>query len=68
MCVPDSKTFRLETPPALAAPAFIVGFRGGGNALEAMRTTAFLVETLQAVSFGHVEPDAEQLPPPAARW
>ncbi len=55
----EYQTFRLETLPALAAPVFIVGFRGWGNALEVSAgTAAYLVETLQAVSFGHVKPDA----------
>ena len=55
----EYQTFRLETLPALAAPVFIIGFRGWGNALEVSAgTAAYLVETLQAVSFGHMEPDA----------
>ncbi|WP_372680116.1 PAC2 family protein [Desulfosarcina sp.] len=55
----EYQTFRLETMPALAAPMFIIGFRGWGNALEVSAgTAAYLVETLQAVPFGHMEPDA----------
>ena len=55
----EYQTFRLETLPALTAPVFIIGFRGWGNALEVSAgTAAYLMETLQAVSFGHIEPDA----------
>ncbi|MBR9985021.1 MAG: PAC2 family protein [Desulfosarcina sp.] len=54
----EYQTFRLETLPELAAPVFIIGFRGWGNALEVSAgTAAYLVETLQAVSFGHIESD-----------
>jgi len=55
----EYQSFRLETLPAMTAPVFIIGFRGWGNALEVSAgTAAYLLETLQAVSFGHIEPDA----------
>ena len=55
----EYQTFRLETMPTLAAPVFIIGFRGWGNALEVSAgTAAYLVETLQAVTIGHIDPDA----------
>jgi proteasome assembly chaperone (PAC2) family protein len=55
----EHHTFRLETIPTLAAPVFIIGFRGWGNALEVSAgTAAYLVETLPAVSIGHIDPDA----------
>jgi len=55
----EYQTFRLETLPDLTAPVFIIGFRGWGNALEVSAgTAAYLMETLQAISFGHIEPDA----------
>ena len=55
----EYQTFRLETIPTLTAPVFIIGFRGWGNALEVSAgTAAYLVETLQAVSIGHIDPDA----------
>lgn len=55
----DYQTFQLETLPNLAAPVFIIGFRGWGNALEVSAGTAtYLVDTLQAVSVGHIEADA----------
>jgi proteasome assembly chaperone (PAC2) family protein len=55
----DFQTLRLGKLPSLAAPVFIIGFRGWGNALEVSAgTAAYLVETLQAVSFGHIEADA----------
>ncbi len=45
----EYQTFRLETMPTLAAPMFIIGFRGWGNALEVSAgTAAYLVDTLQA--------------------
>ena len=54
----EYQTFRLETLPALTAPVFIIGFRGWGNALEVSAgTAAYLVETLQGVSIGHIDPD-----------
>jgi len=54
----EYQTFRLETLPALKAPMFIIGFRGWGNALEVSAgTTTYLVDTLQAVSFGQIHPD-----------
>jgi proteasome assembly chaperone (PAC2) family protein len=55
----EYQTFQLERLPTLAAPVFIIGLRGWGNALEVSAgTAAYLVETLQAVSFGHIEADA----------
>ncbi|MCB2148612.1 MAG: PAC2 family protein [Deltaproteobacteria bacterium] len=55
----EYQTFRLERLPTLTAPVFIIGFRGWGNALEVSAgTAAYLVEALQAVSIGHIDPDA----------
>jgi len=55
----EYQTFRLETIPDLTTPVFIIGFRGWGNALEVSAgTAAYLAETLQAVSIGHIDPDA----------
>ena len=55
----EYQTFQLETMPTLAAPMFIIGFRGWGNALEVSAgTAAYLVDTLQAASIGHIESDA----------
>jgi proteasome assembly chaperone (PAC2) family protein len=55
----DYQTFRLETLPTLSTPVFIIGFRGWGNALEVSAgTAAYLADTLQAVSIGHIDPDA----------
>lgn len=51
-------TFQLETMPALKAPVFIIGFRGWGNALDVSAgMAAYLVDTLQGVSVGHIDPD-----------
>jgi len=55
----EYQTFRLMTMPTLAAPVFIIGFRGWGNALEVSAgTAAYLVEALQGVAIGHIDPDA----------
>ncbi len=52
-------TFRLKTMPTLTSPVFIIGLRGWGNALEVSAGTAdYLVDTLEAVSVGHIDPDA----------
>jgi proteasome assembly chaperone (PAC2) family protein len=54
----EYQTFRLETMPVLTTPVFIIGLRGWGNALEVSAGTAdYLVETLNAVSIGHIDPD-----------
>ena len=54
----EYETFQLETMPTLKAPVFIIGFRGWGNALEVSTgMTAYLVETLQGVSLGRIDPD-----------
>ena len=55
----EYQTFRLETMPTLTSPVFIIGLRGWGNALEVSAGTAgYLVETLNTVSIGHIDPDA----------
>lgn len=52
------ETFQLETLPTLKAPMFIVGFRGWGNALDVSAGMAvYLVETLEGVSIGRLDPD-----------
>jgi proteasome assembly chaperone (PAC2) family protein len=53
------RTFKLEKIPTLAAPVFVIGFRGWGNALDVSSGTAtYLAEALQAECIGHIDPDA----------
>ncbi len=55
----EYETFHIETMPTLRTPVFIIGFRGWGNALEVSAgMAAYLVETLQGLSVGHIIPDA----------
>jgi proteasome assembly chaperone (PAC2) family protein len=58
MAFMEYRTFQLETMPELTSPVVVIGFRGWGNALDVSAgMAAYLVETLEGLSVGHLLAD-----------